>query len=218
MALTQKEYEKSEELFEYYDENIKQNDPLTMLWLTVLKHRKGNDTDALDFVKRYLMSKFKGNYDWEFSEGNEIVFNKKEDGLKSEVTVGIELLRDVIKKIPVRGQVIITHYTGVLTELACLFEKVNFDLWVALKSETADRIEHPFIAEEFKSEIFSTRKKHERSGRKKDLKRLITLYEGSSVYAPKYEQNEIRKRLLPLYLKDFQFKKYAYWKEWIENS
>lgn len=218
MALTQKEYEKAEELFEYYNENIRRNDPLTMLWLTVFKHRKGNDTDALDFVKRYLMSKFKGNYDWEFFEGNEIVFNKKEDGLKSEVTVGIELLREVIKKIPVRGQIIITHYTGVLTELACLFEKVDFDLWIAFKKETVAKIEHPFIAEKFKSEISSTREKYERSGRKKDLKRLITLYEGSSVYAPKYEQNEIRKRLLPLYLKDFQFKKYAYWKEWIENS
>ena len=217
MALTQKEYEKAEELFEYYDENIKRNDPLTMLWLAVLKHRKGNDTDALDFVKRYLMSKFKGNYDWEFSEGNEIVFNKKEDGLKSEVTVGIELLGDVIKKIPVWGQIVITHYTGVLTELACLFEKVDFDFWIALKSETAAKIEHPFIAEKFKSEISSTREKHERSGRKKDLKRLITLYEGLSVYVPKYEQNEIRKRLLPLYLKDLQFKRYAYWKQWIEN-
>lgn len=217
MALIQKEYEKAEELFEYYDENIKRNDPLTMLWLAVLKHRKGNDTDALDFVKRYLMSKFKGNYDWEFSKGNEIVFNKKEDGLKSEVTVGIGLLGDVIEKIPVRGQVIITHYTGVLTELACLFEKVDFDLWIALKSETAAKIEHPFIAEKFKSEISSTREKYEQSGRKKDLKRLITLYEGLSVYVPKYEQIEIRKRLLPLYLKDFQFKKYAYWKQWIEN-
>ena len=37
--------------------------------------------------------------------------------------------------------------------MACLFEKVDFDLWVALKSETAAKIEYPFIAEKFKSEI-----------------------------------------------------------------
>ncbi|MBE9569676.1 MAG: O-antigen ligase family protein [Proteobacteria bacterium] len=219
MALIENKYEKSESLFEYYDDNIKQDDPLTMLWLTVLKYRKGNDAEALDYVKRYLMSNFKRDYDWRFTEGNEIIINKEEEGLKSEVSVGTELLRDAIKKIPVReGQDIVSLHREILTGLACLFEKTDFDLWNGLKTQIVTDDEHPFMAEKFKREIISTREKYEKSDKKEDLQRLITLCEGLTVYVPKYEQKEIRKRLLPLYLKDLQFKKYAYWKRRVENS
>lgn len=217
MAAIEGEYDRSEKLFEYYDKDIDRDAPLTMLWLTVLNNRRGNYAGALDFLQQYLVFEFKRGYNWEFVKGNEIIFNKGKEGSNNEVRVGIERLGDVIKNIPVHEKNLLKNCYILLEELAAIFEDIDLGLWLVLKSQTATKADFPLIAGKIREEILTTRARYEESHQRKELRSLISLYEGLANYVPWHEKIGIRKKLLPLYLKDRQFKRYAFWKQWLES-
>jgi hypothetical protein len=92
------------------------------------------------------------------------------------------------------------------------FEARDFDLWAAFRGDAAGERRSDRLARAFRRQLHDQIGKYEASGSRRDLERVLARYEGLIRYGPKEEEPALRRRMLPYYLKTFQFKKYSHWK------
>jgi len=216
MALLEKRYEAAKELFVFFDTEIKRDDPVTLYWLTMLSRKDGEDERSVDYLKRYFEAVSGDRYTWTFGDGDQVEVVEK--GKKEfQVFMGDDQVKELVAEISVSRSPVVS-YRHASEKFAECFDGVDFNLWAKLYGQSLEGETSQLMVDKYVEELGKRVDDYRSSGRREDLEDVMRCYEGVITYGPDENELNIRRQMLPYYLKAMRYKHFSFYKKEIKSA